>query len=127
MGLGSLAIAALSAELIVHLGWRETMWWFGLASMVVLIPINILFHRHSAERIGLAPDGPSARPAAQKTTPPRPSATVGNALRTRAFWLLAAGKVEVEGLITHRLPLERLAEGVELMRRREALKVYVTP
>jgi len=45
----------------------------------------------------------------------------------RAFWLLAAGKVEVAGLITHRLPLERLAEGVDLMRRREALKVYVTP
>jgi L-iditol 2-dehydrogenase len=45
----------------------------------------------------------------------------------RAFWLLSAGKVEVDRLITHRLPLERLAEGVELMRRREALKVYVTP
>ena len=45
----------------------------------------------------------------------------------RAFWLLAAGKVEAGGLITHRVPLERLAEGVELMRRREALKVYVTP
>jgi L-iditol 2-dehydrogenase len=45
----------------------------------------------------------------------------------RAFWLLAAGKVDVERLITHRLPLERLAEGVDLMRRREALKVYVTP
>ena len=44
----------------------------------------------------------------------------------RAFWLLAAGKVEVDRLITHRLPLERLAEGVDLMRRREALKVYVT-
>jgi hypothetical protein len=25
------------------------------------------------------------------------------------------------------VPLERLAEGVELMRRRQALKVYVTP
>jgi len=46
---------------------------------------------------------------------------------SRAFWLLAAGKVEVDGLITHRVPLERLAEGVDLMRRREALKVYVTP
>ncbi|HVG76753.1 MAG TPA: alcohol dehydrogenase catalytic domain-containing protein [Patescibacteria group bacterium] len=45
----------------------------------------------------------------------------------RAFWLLAAGKVEATGLITHRVPLERLAEGVELMRRRQALKVYVTP
>ena len=45
----------------------------------------------------------------------------------RAFWLLAAGKVDVAGLVSHRLPLERLAEAVELMRRREALKVYVTP
>jgi len=27
----------------------------------------------------------------------------------------------------YRLPLERLSEGVDLMRRREALKVYVTP
>lgn len=45
----------------------------------------------------------------------------------RAFWLIAAGKVDVGRLISHRLPLARLAEGVALMRRREALKVYVTP
>jgi L-iditol 2-dehydrogenase len=45
----------------------------------------------------------------------------------RAFWLIAAGKVDVEGLVSHRLPLERLAEGVDLMRTRRALKVYVTP
>ena len=45
----------------------------------------------------------------------------------RSFWLIAAGKVDVEGLVSHRLPLERLAEGVDLMRRRQALKVYVTP
>ena len=45
----------------------------------------------------------------------------------RAFWLLAAGKVDVEALMTHRVPLERLGDGVALMQRREALKVYVTP
>ena len=45
----------------------------------------------------------------------------------RAFWLITAGKVDVEGLVSHRMPLERLAEGVDLMRRRQALKVYVTP
>ncbi len=44
-----------------------------------------------------------------------------------AFALLARGAVRVDGLITHRLPLGRLAEGVDLMRRREAVKVYVTP
>ena len=88
VGLGSLGVAALSAELILHIGWRETMWWFGIAAMVVLIPINLLFHRHSAEHVGLAPDGPSARPAA-RTAPPRAGATIREAVRTPAFWLLA--------------------------------------
>src|SRR5260370_34813710 len=34
-----------------------------------------------------------------------------------AFELLVTGRVRVDGLISHRLPLERLGEGVELMRR----------
>jgi len=44
-----------------------------------------------------------------------------------AFAHLANGRVSVDGLITHRLPLARLEEGVALMRRQEAVKVYVTP
>jgi MFS family permease len=88
VGLGSLAVAALSAELIVHIGWRQTMWWFGIVSMVVLIPLNILFHRHSAEHLGLTPDGPSARPAARRG-PPQSGATIRDALHSRVFWLLA--------------------------------------
>ena len=44
-----------------------------------------------------------------------------------AFALLAGDRIRVEGLISHRLPLGRLGEGVELMRRHEAVKVYVIP
>jgi len=44
-----------------------------------------------------------------------------------SFHLIDGGAVEVDRLITHRVPLEKLAAGVDLMRRREALKVYVTP
>ncbi|HBH01609.1 MAG TPA: alcohol dehydrogenase, partial [Candidatus Rokubacteria bacterium] len=44
-----------------------------------------------------------------------------------AFGLLTAGAVRVDHLVTHRVSLGRLAAGVDLMRRREALKVYVTP
>jgi len=96
VGLGSLGIATLSAELIVRIGWRETMWWFGFAAMVVLIPINLLFHRHSAEHVGLAPDGPSARPASP-TAPVAAVATIGDAVRTPVFWLLALS-VTMSGL-----------------------------
>lgn len=44
-----------------------------------------------------------------------------------AFGLLVRGAVTVDGLVTHRLPLARLAEGVELVKRQQAVKVYVTP
>jgi len=44
-----------------------------------------------------------------------------------AFELLARGRVRVAGLISHRRPLARLGEGIELMGRHEAVKVYVTP
>jgi len=45
----------------------------------------------------------------------------------QAFALLAGDRIRVDGLISHRLPLGRLGEGVDLMRRHEAVKVYVTP
>lgn len=43
-----------------------------------------------------------------------------------ALDLLASRRVRVDKLISHRLPLERFAEGVALMRERAALKVYFT-
>ena len=45
----------------------------------------------------------------------------------QAFDLLVRGAVRVDGLITHRLPLARLAEGIDLMRRQQAVKVYIQP
>lgn len=42
-----------------------------------------------------------------------------------AFDLLRGGAVRVDELCSHRVPLERLAEAVDLMERREALKVFV--
>ena len=44
-----------------------------------------------------------------------------------AFRLISGDEIAVERLVTHRVRLESLASGVDLMRRREALKVYVTP
>jgi L-iditol 2-dehydrogenase len=44
-----------------------------------------------------------------------------------AFALLTRGDIAVDELISHRLPLARLGEGVELMRHHQALKVFVTP
>jgi len=98
-GLGSLAVAAVSAELIVHIGWRDAMWWFGIAAIVVLIPLNVVVHRHSAERVGLSRDGLPATAAASRGTSAKAEASIGNAVRTPHFWLLALA-VTMTGVCT---------------------------
>jgi threonine dehydrogenase-like Zn-dependent dehydrogenase len=45
----------------------------------------------------------------------------------RALSLVEGGKLDLSALVTHTLPLSRYAEGVELLRRREAIKVLFTP
>lgn len=44
-----------------------------------------------------------------------------------AFRLIADGGLSVEGLLTHRVALDRVGDAVALVLRHEALKVYVTP
>ena len=44
-----------------------------------------------------------------------------------AFDLLCQGGLRVEELVSHRLPLSRLQEGIDLLLRHEALKVFITP
>jgi L-iditol 2-dehydrogenase len=44
-----------------------------------------------------------------------------------AFDLIVNGEVRTAELVSHRLPLARLADAVALMQRHEALKVYLTP
>lgn len=45
----------------------------------------------------------------------------------RALELIASGAVPVADLITHRLPLERVLEGIEIVARGEAIKVTIEP
>jgi threonine dehydrogenase-like Zn-dependent dehydrogenase len=44
-----------------------------------------------------------------------------------ALELIASGQIDPLALITHRLPLERTRDALELQRRGEALKVVVVP
>lgn len=45
----------------------------------------------------------------------------------RALRLVVDGQVRLEPLVTHQLPLSRYAEGVELLRRKQAIKVGFLP
>ena len=41
-----------------------------------------------------------------------------------ALDLLATGQARIDGVITHRLPLDRFADGITLFTTRQARKVY---
>lgn len=45
----------------------------------------------------------------------------------KAVELLAQGKIDVKGIITHNLPLARFHEGIELMKLKQSLKVLLWP
>ena len=44
-----------------------------------------------------------------------------------ALKLLEAGKVDVDTIVTHELPLERVLDGIELMQKRSGLKIAIRP
>ena len=45
----------------------------------------------------------------------------------KAVDLLAAGQVDADALVTHRLPLSKFREGIELMVRKQSFKVIIVP
>ena len=93
---GPMIFPLLLTFLIATVGWRDAWMWMGIASVALFLPLSLLV-RTSPESMGLLPDGD--RPGA---TPPPPrggrsarpspanerSFTRGEALRTRAFWLV---------------------------------------
>jgi L-iditol 2-dehydrogenase len=44
-----------------------------------------------------------------------------------AVRLLSAGQIDVDTIVTHELPLDRILDGIELMRRRSGLKIAIRP
>ena len=44
-----------------------------------------------------------------------------------AVGLMAAGKLDLTPLVTHQLPLERYAEGIDLLEQRQAIKICFRP
>jgi len=100
-GLGGLICAPASAYLITHFGWRSAFVVLGVVIWVVAIPLALVV-RNSPEEMGLHPDGDAPldetpreidRTSHPEPGDPEPLApveyTLGQALRSSAFWMLA--------------------------------------
>jgi len=108
------AFPILIHTLITHMGWRNA--WLVLAFVIwiaLLLPATLLVRR-SPESVGLLPDGQSVSPQAQvkkgkADIVQEVNLSLGEALRTRTFWLLLfAGSAQpliVTALIFHHVSL----------------------
>ncbi|MFQ6029378.1 MAG: MFS transporter, partial [Dehalococcoidia bacterium] len=89
---GALIIQFVSIVAVAY-SWRTAFKLIGVLSLALTLPLLIIVRRRP-EDIGLAPDGVPVRraaPASEAAATARvdePSWTAGEALRTRAFWLL---------------------------------------
>ena len=91
---GAINIQIISV-IAVRQGYRAAYRYMGVLSLVLIMPV-MLFMRRRPEDIGLLPDGasPERVPASGSGAGTRPSTpefswTAREAVRTRAFWLLA--------------------------------------
>jgi len=95
MSAGQLVVIPVAAVLLLHGGWRTTLFWLGVATLVVFAPLAFTVIR----------DGPR-EPAHQKAarSANAEGLTIAAALRQPAFWLLA-GSFFVCGYTTNGLIL----------------------
>ncbi len=90
-GVSALMVSPLAQVIVESAGWRAGWVWLGALTLALLLPLALLVRR-SPEDIGLLPDGAQSpaynvRSGARGTEQER-SATVGEALRSPALWLL---------------------------------------
>ncbi|MDA1280051.1 MAG: MFS transporter [Chloroflexi bacterium] len=115
--LGGAFMVPLLSVAVLRWGWETTALWVGVGMLVFITPLA-LFFRRSPESMGTGPDGdPLKQPAVISESGDMSSEmedsddewTPRDAIRTRAFWTLAAGTVlrmSVHGTIfVHFVPI----------------------
>jgi sugar phosphate permease len=109
---GQLIFLPTFASVTTHFGWRATVLVIAAVALV-LIPVVALFMRERPQDVGLAPYGETAVKPAAAPAVVNPFMlslrTLGAAVRTRDFWLLAGSffccGASTNGLIgTHLIP-----------------------
>ncbi|OFW38828.1 MAG: hypothetical protein A3F70_03390 [Acidobacteria bacterium RIFCSPLOWO2_12_FULL_67_14] len=96
MSIGFMAAFPLVGALVLAAGWRAAWAIVGLLLVFALAPLAWLLDRSSPEAIGLQVDGGEPGPDAPRDA--MPHATLGDALRSPAFWVFALAS-SVYGLV----------------------------
>jgi len=115
--LGAFALPPAAQFLVSSVGWRWAYVIFGAAILVALNALAPLMKR-DPESLGLRPDGDPSAPHGSAGLPHARDYTMGQAMRSRAFWVLfalfACTWIPVFTPLVHLVPLAR-GLGVEPM------------
>lgn len=90
LSVGFMLAFPLVGAAVVAYGWRAAWAGVGLALLVGLAPLGLMFARRAPETHGLAPDAETAHAAAVERAAP-PGHTLREALSTPAFWVFGLG------------------------------------
>ncbi len=105
MALGFSASIALHPPLVQWLvdsvGWRQAWLWLGIMTWAILLPLVLLLVHNKPEDCGLLPDGAVADDASEEgAAAAEAGLTLKQAIRTPAFWIIAAGLFTPASLVT---------------------------
>jgi MFS family permease len=92
----------LAQWLIDQVGWRESWFWLGLLTWVLLVPMIAILVQNKPEDIGLAPDGEPLvdRQSAHAGDAMNVGLNLHTALRLPSFWIIALGLASLSMLVT---------------------------
>jgi len=99
LGFGGVVAPMLINYLIRAYGWEHALEIVAIALLAVLFPVGIWVTRSTPEEMGLLPDGATASAATGVAIVDTASSGVGEAVRTKNFWLILFGSTLAIGAI----------------------------
>ena len=92
----------LAQWLIDTVGWRESWFWLGILTWVLLVPMIAVLVQNRPEDLGLLPDGhgdPNQQ-SSRTLDGMNVGLTLQAAIRTGSFWIIALGLASLSMLVT---------------------------
>ena len=92
----------LAQWLIDTVGWRESWFWLGILTWVLLVPMIAVLVQNRPEDLGLLPDGGGGpnKESSRALDGMNVGLTLRAAIRTGSFWIIALGLASLSMLVT---------------------------
>lgn len=88
MGWGAIVMPSIAQALVAAFGWRLAYSIFGLAVLLIPLPILMAFLKERPEKMGLHPDGAAEGPVSTRAAANEIGLTLPEAANTPTYWIM---------------------------------------